>query len=176
MESNRCISLVKYELESLNIPYKKVEIGKAVLKQSISREQLKLFDFSLRKSGLELIGDKKDCLVEKIKSVINEMIFHSDELPKQVFSEYISKKVNYDYTYLSNLFSSDQGITIEKYIITQKIERVKELLVYEMMSLNDIAFKLQYSSVSHLSNQFKKITGLTPSFYRKFQQVRNTIS
>jgi len=166
MESSRCITLVRTELDNLGILYKTVELGQAELKRNITKDKLKMLDFSLRKAGLELMNDKRKCIVEKIKAAVNEMIYYSDDFPKQIISEFISKRVNYDYTYLSNLFSDDQGVTIEKYIITQKIERVKELLVYEEISLNDIAFKLQYSSVAHLSNQFKKITGLAPSFYR----------
>jgi YesN/AraC family two-component response regulator len=176
MVSSRCITLVKNELDELGIKYKKIELGRVEFKDSIAHTKLKLFNSSLKKSGLELISDKKSCLVEKIKSAINVLVYLSDDQPKQIFSEFISNKVNYDYTYLSNLFSEEEGITIEKYISKQKIERVKELIVYENISLNDIAFKLQYSSVSHLSNQFKKMTGLTPSFYRKLQKVRHIIS
>lgn len=171
MESDCCIAMVKSELYKLGLHYKTVELGKVELNENVSLEKLQLIDSALRSSGLELMGDKKNFLIDKVKTVIHQLIYLSDDLPKPNFSDYISKKVNRDYTYLSNLFSSGQGITIEKYIITQKIERVKELLVYNEFSLSEIAYKLQYSSVAHLSNQFKKVTGLTPSFFR---QLRNT--
>lgn len=166
MESGRCIDMVKYELTKLGLQYKTVELGEVELKETISREKLRLIDIALRNSGLELMDDRKSHLIDKIKTAIHQLIYLSDDLPKQNFSDYISKKVNHDYTNLSHLFSGMQGITIEKYIIAKKIERVKELLVYGTLSLGDIAYKLQYSSVAHLSSQFKKVTGLTPSFFR----------
>ncbi|MEJ7677385.1 MAG: AraC family transcriptional regulator [Segetibacter sp.] len=122
---------------------------------------------ALFKSGLELTDDKTIILFEKIKNVIIEMIHYADELPPTNFSDYLSEKLNYNYTYLSNLFSEIKGITIEHYIIAHKIERAKELLIYEGLTLTEIAYKLHYSSVAHLSNQFKKVTGLTPSFLKK---------
>jgi AraC-like DNA-binding protein len=173
MESNRCIALVRKELNKLGLPYKTVELGKIELKTDISVEYLKMLDCALKESGLELISENRTNYIEKIKSAIQQLIYLSDELPKTSISEYISKRVNYDYAYLSNLFSSSQGITIEKYIITQKIARVKELLVYGELTLNDIAFQLGYSSVAHLSNQFKKITGLTATHFRLLRQGRN---
>lgn len=171
MESSRCKAMVVNELNKLGLHYKTVELGEVELKENLSREKLLLIDIALKSAGLELINDKKSLLVEKIKAAIYQLIYLSDNLPKPNYSDYISKKVNHDYNYLSNLFSRLQGITIEKYIIAQKIERVKELLVYDELSLSDIAYKLQYSSVAHLSNQFKKVTGLTLSFFR---QLRNT--
>jgi len=172
MESERCKTVVRNELNKLGLHYKKVELGEVELKAKISREKLKLIDIALKNAGLELLMDNKRRIVEKIKDTVNQVIFLSEDIPKQTFSEYISKIVNHDYTYLSNLFSGIQGITIEKYIITQKIKRVKELLVFGDLSLSDIAFKLQYSSVAHLSNQFKKVTGLTPSFFRNLRKIR----
>jgi len=169
MESARCKMAVKTELNKLGIRYKSIELGEIELNETISGHLLKQIDTALRNSGLELIDDKKSRLIEKIKEAIYQLIYLSDDLVKPNISEYLSQKVKYDYTSLSNLFSKAQGITIEKYIIAQKIERVKELLVYENISLSDIAFKLQYSSVAHLSNQFKKVTGLTPSFYRQLR-------
>jgi AraC-like DNA-binding protein len=163
--------MVKNELDKLGLPYKTVVLGEVELKEEISMEKLRLFDITLKCSGLELINDQKNLLIEKIKTAMHQLIYLSDGILKPNFSDFISKKVNYNYPYLSNLFSSVQGISIEKYMILQKIERVKELLVYEESSLTDIAYRLQYSSVAHLSNQFKKITGLTPSFFR---QLRNT--
>lgn len=156
MESGRCIAMVKNELNKQGIQYKTVELGEVKLKENISAEKLQLIDMGLRNAGLELMEDKKSRYIEMIKVTINELVYLSDDLPKQNYSDYISKKVNRDYTFLSNLFSGAQGITIEKYIIAQKINRVKELLVYSKLSLSDIAYKMQYSSVAHLSNQFKK--------------------
>src|SRR4029078_6161347 len=126
----------------------------------------------LLKSGLELLDDKRSILIERIKNVITEMIHYSDELPTQNYSDYISEKLEYDYTYLSNIFSEVKGITIQQFIIIHKIERVKELLLYDELNLTEISYKLHYSSVAHLSNQFKKITGLSPSFYKKLKQKR----
>ncbi len=171
MESNRCKTAVMNELNKHGILYKTLELGEVELKDNISLEKLRLIDLELRNVGLEIIDDKKNNLIEKIKTAIHQLIYLSDDLPKPNYSNYISNKVNRDYTYLSNLFSREQGITIEKYIIVQRIERVKEMLVCSLYSLSDIAFKLQYSSVAHLSNQFKKITGLTPSFYRQFKNT-----
>ena len=176
MESERCKAVVMDELNKLGLHYKKVELGEVELIRKISTEKLRLIDIALKNAGLELMMDNKRRIVEKIKVSINQVIFLSEDIPKQTFSEYISKIVNYDYTYLSNLFSGVQGITIEKYIITQKIKRVKELLVFGNLSLSDIAFKLQYSSVAHLSNQFKKVTGLTPSFFRNLRKIRRNKS
>lgn len=167
MESDRCIATVKNELNKLGFHYKRVKLGEAELKEKISSEELQLIDNALRNAGLELIGDKNDRLIEKIKIAVNQLVYLSEDLPKPNISDYLSKRINSDYAYLSNIFSSLQGVTIEKYIISQKIERAKELLVYGKTSLADIAFKLHYSSVAHLSNQFKKVTGLTPSFFRQ---------
>jgi len=171
MESDRCKTVVKNELNKLGLHYKTVELGTVEFNSNVSVEYLILLDSALKVSGLEIIYSKENMLIEKIKAVIKQLIYFSDDLPKPNYSNYISKNVNYDYAYLSNLFSGMQGVTIEKYIIIQKIERVKELLVYGSLSLNDIAFKLQYSSVAHLSNQFKKITGLTPSFFRQNRNI-----
>jgi len=169
MESNRCKTAVKNELIKLGLQYKRVELGAVELKENISVENLHLIDIALRNAGLELMADKKTQIVEKIKLAVNQLICLSDDFPKPNFSDYISKNVNFDYAYLSNLFSGSQGITIERYIILQKIERVKELLLFGECCLREIAYKLQYSSVAHLSNQFKKITGITPSFFRQLQ-------
>jgi AraC-like DNA-binding protein len=173
MESNRCITMVKNELHKLGLHYRSVELGEADLKEHVSDEYLQLIDHALKEAGLELMDDKQDRLIEKIKNAVHQLIYFSDDIPKPSFSEFISEKVKINYTVLSNLFSGIQGITIEKYVIAQKIERVKELLVYGQLSLGDIAFKLQYSSVAHLSNQFKKVTGLTPSFFRQLRIAGN---
>jgi AraC-like DNA-binding protein len=167
MQSERCKIVVKNELNKLGLPFKKVELGKAVLKENISMEYLQLIDIALKEAGLQLMDDKKNLLIEKIKDAIYQLVRLPNDLPKPRFSDYISMKCNSHYTYLSNLFSGILGITIEKYIILQKVEFVKELLLYTKQSLSDIAFALQYSSVAHLSNQFKKVTGLTPSFFKQ---------
>jgi YesN/AraC family two-component response regulator len=172
MESNRCKTAVMNELNRHGILFNTLELGEVELKENISVEKLRLIDLELRNVGLEIIDDKKNSLIEKIKAAIHQLIYLSDDLPKPNYSLYISNKVNRDYTYLSNLFSREQGITIEKYIIVQRIERVKEMLVCSLYSLSEIAFKLQYSSVAHLSNQFKKITGLTPSHFKKLKSKR----
>jgi len=164
--------VVKSELENVGVPYTVVELGEVELKDSISKDQRDQLNVLLKKSGLELMDDKKSMLIEKIKTVIIELIHYSGELPKTKFSEYLSDKLNHDYTYLSNLFSEVQGITIEHYLIAHKIERVKELLVYDELNLTEIAYKLHYSSVAHLSNQFKKVTGLTPSYFKQLKNKR----
>ncbi|MBC8046053.1 MAG: AraC family transcriptional regulator [Fimbriimonadaceae bacterium] len=172
MVSLRCKMIVRSELENLGLHYTVVELGEVRIKEIISDEKHEALKSALLKSGLELMDDKKAMLIEKIKNVIVEMIHYSDEHPVVNFSEYLGKKLNYDYTYLSNLFSEVKGITIEHFIISHKIERVKELLVYNELTLTEISWKLGYSSVSHLSNQFKKVTGLTPSFFKKMKHKR----
>ena len=176
MVSIRCKMIVKSELDKLGLKYGEVNLGEVNILDPISEEQRLLFKAGLLKSGLELMDDKRTMLVEKIKNIVVEMIHYSDELPKINYSDYISGKLNYDYTYLSNLFSEVKGITIQQFIITHKIERVKELLLYDELNLTEISYRLQYSSVAHLSNQFKKITGLTPSQFRRLKdRHRNPI-
>ncbi|MFO7656187.1 MAG: AraC family transcriptional regulator [Bacteroidales bacterium] len=165
MQSSRCQSAVRNELVKLGLRFNTIELGKVELENSVSEEYLKMLDNALKSSGLEIIQKKEELLIQKIKDAIEQLVYFSDDLPKPNYSHYISNKVNYDYNYLSNLFSGTQGITIEKYIIEQKIKRVKELLIYDNLSLSDIAFMLHYSSVAHLSNQFKKVTGLTPTHF-----------
>ena len=166
--------LVKSELEKLNIVYKYVELGEAELEEPISSEQREQLKAVLTKSGLELMDDKKAMLVEKIKRVVIEMVHYADEFPETNFSDFLSEKLNHNYTYLSNLFSEVKGTTIEQFIIMHKIEKVKELIIYDELNLTEIAFKMNYSSVAHLSNQFKKITGLTPSFFKKMKNYRRS--
>jgi len=164
--------VVEEELRKLGLRYVVVELGMVEVLEDITaiqREQLKV---SLLGSGLELMEDKKAILIEKIKNVIVEMIHYCDELPKENYSDYISKKLDYDYTYLANTFSEVKGITIQQFIIIHKIEKVKELLLYNELNLKEISYKLNYSSVAHLSNQFKKITGLSPSFYKQLKKKR----
>jgi AraC-like DNA-binding protein len=150
-----------------------IDLGVVDLPADLTDDQRKLLQVNLLKSGLELLDNNRSILIERIKNVITEMIHYSDEIPTQNYSDYISEKLNYDYTYLSNTFSEVKGITIQQFIILNKIERVKELLLYDELNLTEIAYKLHYSSVAHLSNQFKKITGLTPSFFKKMKKARN---
>lgn len=164
--------IVKSELDKLGLSYGSIELGEVDIKEQVSSEQFEKLKAGLIRSGLELMDDKKAMLIERIKSVIIEMVHYSDELPKIKNSDFISTKLNHDYTYLANLFSEATGTTIEHYIISHKIERVKELIIYDELNLTEIAWKLHYSSVAHLSNQFKKVTGLTPSFYKKLKDKR----
>ena len=175
MVSLRCKMMVKQELEKLDIKYMALELGMVELLKTITENQKAQLKANLLKSGLELMDDKKSILIEKIKNVITEMIHYSDELPKVNYSDYISEKLGYDYTYLANTFSEVKGITIQQYIINNKIEKVKELLLYDELNLSEISFKLHYSSAAHLSNQFKKITGLTPSYYKKLRKKRGNL-
>jgi len=164
--------VVKSELEKLGIQYTLVELGEAQINGPISPEQHNNLNVALKKSGLELMDDKKSILIEKIKNIIVELVHYSDWPLKMNLSDHLTKKLNYDYTYLANLFSEVQGTTIEKFFINHKIERVKELLVYDELNLKEIAFKLHYSSVSHLSSQFKKVTGLSPSHFKQLKHKR----
>jgi AraC-like DNA-binding protein len=171
MVSNRCKMLVKEELKNLGLHFI-VDMGVADIMEDITADQREQIRIALLRSGLELMDDKKNVLIEKIKKVIIEMIHYTGELPKVNFSDYLSEKLNYDYTYLANLFSEVQGTTIEKFIIAHKIERVKELIIYDELNLTEIAWRMHYSSVAHLSNQFKKITGLTPSHFKNLKNKR----
>ena len=172
MVSLRCKMVVKEELSKLGLHYTTVDLGTVEITENISQQQREQLKTSLLKSGLELMEDKKAILIEKIQNVIVEMIHYEDELPKTNFSDYLTAKLNYDYTYLANLFSETKGITIEHFIILHKIEKVKELIIYNELNLSEIAWKLHYSSVAHLSNQFKKITGLTPSFFKSLKHKK----
>lgn len=172
MVSLRCKMVVKEELKKLGLHFIVVDLGEVEILEELSESQHNALKEALQNSGLELMDDKRSVLIEKIKNVIVGMIHYSDELPKINYSDYISEKLNYDYTYLSNLFSEVKGITIQQYIILHKIERVKELILYEEFNLTEISYILQYSSVGHLSNQFKKITGLTPSQFKLMKNKR----
>jgi AraC-like DNA-binding protein len=172
MVSIRCKMVVKAALDLLGLTYGTVDLGEVDVKDKLHTWQLEQLKAELQKSGLELMDDKKAMIIEKIKNVIVEMVHYEDELPKVKNSDFISEKLNHDYTYLANLFSDATGITIEHFIIAHKIERVKELLLYDELNLTEISYKLNYSSVSHLSKQFKKVTGLTPSFFKKLRQKR----
>lgn len=174
MVSLRCKMLVKEELAKLGLQYVVIDLGMVEIFENITQLQREQLKENLLRSGLELLDDKKSILIEKIKNVITEMIHYSDELPKINYSDYISEKLNYDYTYLANIFSEVKGITIQQFIIIHKIEKIKELLLYDELNLTQISYKLNYSSVAHLSNQFKKTTGLSPSFYKKLKQKRKS--
>jgi len=164
--------IVKDELKNLGLHYVIVDLGVVDILENITEEQREQLKINLLRSGLEVLDNKRTILIEKIKNVIIEMIHYSDELPAVNYSDYISEKLHYDYNYLSNIFSEVKGITIQQFIITHKIEKVKELLLYNELTLTEIAYKLHYSSVAHLSNQFKKITGLSPSYYKLLKQKR----
>lgn len=172
MVSIRCKMVVKSELEKMGIDYKTLELGFVETCNDLNTSQITKLKKTLLKSGLELMDDKKAVLIEKIKKVIIEMVHYSDELPKIKYSDYISEKLGQDYTHLAKIFSEVKGITIEHYIIAHKIERVKELLLYEELNLTQISYILNYSSVSHLSQQFKKVTGLTPSFFKQLKSKK----
>lgn len=175
MVSLRCKMIVKEELKKMGLRYVVVDLGTVEILEDISSVNRVELKKNLLKFGLELLEDKKSVLIEKIKNVIIEMIHFMDEVPKVNYSDYISEKLNYDYTYLSNIFSEVKGITIQQFIIVHKIERVKELLLYDELNLTEISYKLHYSSVAHLSNQFKKITGLSPSYYKSLRLKRRNL-
>ena len=164
--------VVKSELDKLGIPYSAVELGEVEITEKISKDQLDNLSVALKMTGLELMDDNKKILVEKIKTIIIELIHYNDEQIKINLSDYLSEKLNHNYTYLSNLFSEVKGTTIEQFYLANKIEKVKELLVYDELNLTEIAWKLHYSSVSHLSNQFKKMTGLTPSHFKNLKHKK----
>ena len=166
MVSLRCKMIVKSELENMGLHFTIVELGEVEIREKLSAKKQKQLKIALIKFGLELMEDKKSMLIEKIKNIIVEMIHYNDELPITNFSNYLAEKLNYNYNYISNLFSEVKCTIIEHYIIAHKIERAKKLIIYNELTLTEIAYKLHYSSVAHLSNQFKKVTGLTPSFLK----------
>lgn len=172
MVSLRCKLFVADELKKLSIPYLAINLGEVILERHITEEENEKLNLGLKKRGLELMDTKKSILIEKIKNVVVEMVHYSDELPKVNFSEFVSEKLKHNYTYLANLFSETEGITIEHFIINHKIERVKELIIYDELNLSEIAWKMHYSSVAHLSNQFKRVTGLTPTFFKSLKHKK----
>ncbi|HXD76223.1 MAG TPA: AraC family transcriptional regulator [Puia sp.] len=171
----RCCMVVKDELTKLGLHYSSVELGEAEIIENISPNQRDALQEGLLKYGLELMDDKKSVLIQKIKTLIIGLIHYSEEPLAVNLSTYLAEKLDYDYTYLANLFSEVQGITIEKFFIAHKIERVKELLVYDELTLTAIAYKLHYSSVAHLCTQFKKVTGLTPSHFKSLREKRRSM-
>jgi len=171
----RCKMVVKEELKKLGLHYIIVDLGEAEILENITEEQKELFKEALLKSGLELMDDKKSVLIQQIKNIIIELVHYSEEPLSVNLSEYLHQKLNHNYTYLANLFTEVQGTTIEKYFIHHKIERVKELLVYNELNLTEISYLMHYSSVAHLSAQFKKITGLTPSHFKQLKDKRRSM-
>lgn len=172
MVSNRCKLAVKEALKSLGLHFIIVDLGEVEIMEDLSPEQRALLQAELLRSGLELMDDRKGILIERIKNAVVEMVHHSDENLKINFSDYLQEKLQYDYTYLANLFSEVQGSTIGQFIIAHKVERVKELITYGELNISEIAWKMNYSSVAHLCNQFKKITGLTPTHFKQLKEKR----
>lgn len=168
----RCKAVVQSELDKLGLHYGEINLGEVEVRGDLGVKQRNLLKSALLTHGLELMDDKKAIQIEKIRNVIIKMVHHTDELPKVNFSTYLSQKLGYDYTYLANIFSEVTGITIEHFIIIHRIERAKELLLYNELNITEISYKLHFSSVSHLSNQFKKITGVTPSYFKKHNHKR----
>ncbi len=174
MVSNRCKLTVKEELTKLGLHFVIIQLGEVEIMENITHIQRTELQTALLASGLELMDDKRAVLVEKIKTAIIEMVHHSDENLKINFSDYLSKKLSHNYTYLANLFSEFQGITIEHFMIAHKVERIKELIMYDELNITEIAWKLNYSSVAHLSNQFKKVTGLSPSHFKRLKDKQRS--
>jgi len=166
--------VVKEELLKLGLHFILVDLGEVDVMENISAEQREQLRMALHTSGLELMDDKRAILIEKIKNAVIQMVHYSDETIKTNFSDYLSEKLNHNYTYLANLFSEVQGTTIEQFIISHKIERIKELMIYGELNITEIAWKMNYSSVAHLSNQFKKVTGLSPSHFKQLKDKRRS--
>jgi AraC-like DNA-binding protein len=176
MVSKRCKLLVRTVLEDMEIPYKSVELGEVQLVEAITPEQRSILKRTLKKSGLELMEDKNAVLVNQVKDLIYNLLHLEEDMPHQNISEYLSQKMNLSYVSISHIFSETKGITIELYFLKQKIERVKEMLLYDHLSLTEIAYRLNYSSTAHLSAQFKKITGLTPSYFKSLNAKRAALN
>ena len=170
MVCDRCIMVVQNELDKLGLDAKNVKLGEVTLTKEITPTEKEALVKTLEPLGFEVIDDKKGRIIEKIKNIIIDLVHHQDSDVKTNLSDVLSDKLHHDYNYLSNLFSEVEGTTIEKYFIAQKVEKVKELLVYDELSLSEIANRLNYSSVAYLSNQFKKVTGLTPSHFKQIKE------
>lgn len=168
----RCVMVVRSAFEKMGLKYRCVKIGEAELMDELSEEQRTELNIRLKRSGLELLEDRKSILVEKIKNVIIELVHYTEDQIKVNLSDLLTEKLNYDYTYLANLFMEVKGTTIEQFFIFHRIERAKEFLVYDQLNLTEISYRLHYSSVAHLSGQFKKVTGLTPSEFKKLKTIR----
>ena len=177
MVSTRCKMVVKDILRKLGYHFILVDLGEVEVMEELSVEQLSELKKSLYSVGLELMDNKKAILIERIKIVIVELVHYAEDLPVIKFSDYLSQKLNHDYTYMANLFSDVQGTTIEQYMIGHKVERIKELIIYGELNITEIAYKMNYSSVAHLSSQFKKVTGLSPSHFKNLKEKkRNPIN
>lgn len=176
MVSPRCKTLVKAKLEKFGLHHTRIESGEVEIMEDLSDEMRYMLKIELLNDGLELMAEHKAVLIEKIKTTIIEMVDQQDELPRIKLSVLLSDKLNHDYTYLANLFSEVTGTTIEQFVIAHKIERVKELMLYDELNLTEISYKLNYSSVSHLSSQFKKVTGLTPTFFKRLKHARQKVN
>lgn len=172
MVSNRCKLAVKSELKKLGLHFIVIDLGEVEIMEKISFEKRELLKKGLLHSGLELMDDKKAILIEKIKNIIIDMVHHTEQNIKVNFSDFLSEKLHHNYTYLANLFSEVQGTTIEHFIISHKIERIKELIIYGEHNITEIAWKMGYSSVAHLSTQFKKVTGLSPTHFKQMKDKR----
>ena len=172
MVSNRCKIVVKEILKEMNLHFIVVDLGEVDIMEELTPEQREILKKELLESGLELMDDKKSILIEKIKTIIIQMIHHTEEDIKINFSDYLSEKLHHNYNYLANMFSEVQGITIEHFIINHKVEKIKELMIYGELTITEIAYKMNYSSVAHLSTQFKKVTGLSPSHFKQLKDKR----
>ncbi|TDS08892.1 helix-turn-helix domain-containing protein [Sphingobacterium paludis] len=170
MVCGRCIMVVQNEFDKLSIDIKNIRLGEVIVDKELTDQEKKQMQDVLLSLGFELIDDKKGRIIEKIKNIIIDLVHYQETDTKTNLSDILGRQLHHDYNYLSNLFSEVEGTTIEKYFIAQKIEKVKELLVYDELSLSEIAFRLNYSSVAYLSNQFKKITGLTPSHFKQIKE------
>ena len=165
--------MVMREMNKLGLQNITVELGEVGFEGNISNGNLELFESAIKDLGFELLVDKRSVLIAEIKDAVYQLVYLTDGLPKQIYSDYISEKVNVSYSTIVNVFSFLENKTVEDYIILQQIERVKELLIYTDISLSDIALKMHFGSEAHLSTQFKKVTGLMPSFYRKSRNIQN---
>lgn len=174
MVSTRCKLIVELEFKKVGLNCTSIHYGEVEIEGQISQKQIEIIGLALSNYGLELLNNKKSILCEKIKNIIVEVIYHSDNPEKTKFPEYLSARLNYDYTYLANVFSEVQGTNIEQFIILHKIQFVKQLIRYNELNLTEISRKLHYSSVAHLSTQFKKITGMTPTYFRLEQKQVKT--
>ncbi len=174
MVSARCKLAVKEELKKLGLHFIVVELGEVDIMETLSKDQVEQLRLALLSTGLELMDDKRAILIERIKTTIIEMVHHSDGESNINFSDFLSKKLDHNYTYLANLFSEVQGTTIEQFMISHKVERIKELIIYDELNITEIAWKMNYSSVAHLSNQFKKVTGLTPTHFKQLKDKRRS--
>jgi len=176
MVCHRCKLIIKMEFEKLGIDLVSIELGEVTLENDLPEDKLRVIDEKLKELGFEILSDQKKKVIEKIKTIMIDLVYYEKYETNKTLSFILSKELNQDYSAISKLFSELEGVTIEKYLIKLKIERAKELLIYDELNLNEIAFKLNYSSSSHLSSQFKKITGLTPSFFKKLnKRNRNSI-